>query len=223
MASTTSRVWVALWLAAAAPAGGAELGSLAVLDRLQSWLDGTRTLEARFEQTLVSGALGGGETERGRLYLERPGRMRFDYREPEQKVAIVDGQRTSLYLPTDHQLVLGRLGREGELLPILLAGRRPLAEIFVASLEEPQSDGRYRLVLSPHGSSASVERVVVTLASPAFAIEAVQVQDAAGNRMDYTFGGMRRNAGLPRGAFRFEPPPGTDVSGSQEPLVESGS
>jgi len=224
MASTRARAWLGVWLLAASPASGGELDAAAVLDRLQEWLDGTTTLESRFEQTLVSGALGGGLSERGRLYLERPGRMRFDYNEPEKKVAIVDGERTWLYLAADRQLLLGRLDGEGELLPALLAGRRPLDEIFDATVEGsvPVVQGRYRLALRPRGSTDAVERVVVTLRAPLFAIDAAEILDAAGNRMDYTFTGQRRNVGLPRGAFGFAPPAGTEVSGSHEETVDPG-
>jgi outer membrane lipoprotein-sorting protein len=137
-------------------------------------------------------------------------------------VAIVDGDRTSLYLAADRQLVLGRLADEGDLLPTLLAGRRPLGEIFEASVDEARADGACRLALRPPGPAEPVERVVITLRPPEFAIEAVEVRDAAGNRMDYRFTARKRNAGVPPGAFRFEPPPGTEVSGSHDPSGGSG-
>jgi outer membrane lipoprotein carrier protein len=186
---------------AASPAADALAG-------LQAWLDGTRTLEARFEQSLVSGALGAGLTERGRVYVERPGRLRFDYVAPEHKVAIVDGGRTWLYLAAERQLLLGRLESEADLLPVLLAGSKPLAEVFEASVENG------RLVLVPRQASNDVGRIVVTLRAPSFAIESADVLDAAGNHMQYAFSGMQRNAGLPRGVFAFEPPRGTEVSGT---------
>ncbi len=41
------------------------LDAAAVVDRVQEWLDGTRDIEARFEQTMMSGALGIGVEESG--------------------------------------------------------------------------------------------------------------------------------------------------------------
>ena len=55
----------------------------------QAWLSGTSTLDVRFRQNLVSAALGTTATESGRLYLERPGKLRWDYLDPERKVALV--------------------------------------------------------------------------------------------------------------------------------------
>jgi len=208
------------------PTATQDLPAAAVLGRLQAWLDGTKTLEARFEQTLVSGALGGGLAERGRVYVERPGRLRFDYAEPERKVAIVVDDRTWLYLEGERQLLLGRLQAEADLLPALLAGSKPLEGFFDATFDRdgrPPSGGPFRLALRPRVAGGGLERIVVTLRPPTFALESAEVLDAAGNRMDYTFSGMHRNARLPRGAFVFEPPPGTEIRGSHEPEPPAGS
>ena len=78
----------------AAPAPGSDLNTAQVVAGLQAWLDGTRDLEGRFEQRIVSGAFGAGSTEKGKLALLRPGRMRWDYESPEKKVALVNGEAT---------------------------------------------------------------------------------------------------------------------------------
>jgi outer membrane lipoprotein carrier protein len=207
---------LALTLALGSPSAPAASTATDALAGLQAWLDGTRTLEARFEQSLVSGALGAGLAERGRVYVERPGRLRFDYVAPERKVAIVDGDRTWLYLASERQLLLGRLESEADLLPVLLAGSKPLAAVFEASLESASAPGDrlVRLELVPRQASGDVGRIVVTLRAPSFALESAEVLDAAGNHMRYAFSGMQRNAGLPRGVFAFDPPRGTEVSGS---------
>ena len=67
----------------------------------QRWLDGTHDLQGEFEQILRSGALGAGIRESGRLWVERPGKMRWDYLDPENKIAILDGSRTLLWITED--------------------------------------------------------------------------------------------------------------------------
>lgn len=197
---------------AAAGAAADELAAPEVVDRLQDWLGQTRDFEARFEQTLASGALGTGLTESGRVYLLRPGRMRWDYFEPERKVALVEGDATRLYLEEDAQLWEGRL--EDGLLAVLLAGDRPIEEVFDAAvLATPHRGerGAYRLQLVPREAAESFRRVVLTLRSPEFTIEAAEVLDGAGNLMQYRFSDIRRNVGLSREVFHFEPPPGTEL------------
>jgi outer membrane lipoprotein carrier protein len=205
---------VAVGLAAlAAAAAPRELDAASVAQRLQAWLDETRDFEARFEQTLASGALGTGLAESGRLYLWRPGRMRWDYLEPERKIALVDGESTWLYLEEDSQLWEGRL-EDDALLATLLAGARPLEAVFTSALlATPRRGGRgaYRLQLVPRTDDESFQHVVLTLRPPEFAIEAADVLDAAGNLMQYRFADLRRNAGLSESLFHFEPPPGTEL------------
>lgn len=208
-----------LWVGAfvplrAAPQPQVELTAPQLLERVQQWLDGTRDLEARFTQTLLSGALGSGLEESGRLYVLRPGKMRWDYLEPERKVALVEGQKTRLYVEEDRQLFEGRLDEQGGLLPALLTGEDRLAALFRATLAPSipaAPEGVYRLKLVPTSEAQSFEEAVLTVRAPQFAIEVAEVLDRAGNRMLYRFSGTKRNRGLPTKGFRFEPPPGTEI------------
>jgi outer membrane lipoprotein carrier protein len=200
-------------LAWGVPAAAAELDAEAVAARLQAWIEGTRDLQGRFEQTLTSGALGTGLAESGRMYLRRPGRMRWDYLEPERKIALVDGEATLLYLEEDAQLWEGRL-EDGGLLATLLAGTEPVETLFEAVLlATPRTggDGAYRLQLVPRADEESFRHVVLTLRSPEFALERADVLDGAGNLMRYRFAELERNAGLAEALFQFEAPPGTEV------------
>jgi outer membrane lipoprotein carrier protein len=199
----------ALLFSSALPAAGPDPGM--VVQGFQSWLDGTEDLQGKFEQTMVSGAFGPGLAESGKMYVERPGRMRWDYLEPERKVALLDGGLTRLYLEEEMEMIEGRLEDESELLPELLTGDGRIAERFEASL----LDGpEYRLRLVPRGEGEPFAEVVLQLSRAEFAIQAAEVLDAAGNRMLYRFTELQRNRGLPQGIFLFEPPPGTSVLGS---------
>lgn len=185
-----------------------------VLAGLQAWLDGTATLEMRFRQSLVSGAMGTTATESGRLYLERPGKIRWDYLEPEKKIALLLDDRTALYLEEERMMSRGRLSGEQGLFPRLLAGRSRLDELFAASLVATPPDGgrgSYRVRLVPKGDHGASTEVTLTLRTPAFSIEGAELLDETGNRTTYAFSDVKRNRRLPDGIFAFEPPPGTEV------------
>lgn len=211
-----TKLWSLILVLAAPLLVAAEPDAGEVLDGLQAWLDESRTLQGRFEQELLSGALGAGIEESGRIYIERPGRMRWDYLEPERKVAIVDGDRTTLFLEEDLQLMLGRLEGEGDLLPALLAGQGRLDSLFEASLvptEASEKRGSHRLLLVPRRPGEVFENVELALGRRDFGIIAAVVLDAGGNRLFYRFFELERNRDLPTGIFSFEPPEGTAVSG----------
>ena len=197
---------VALLASPASPAAGeAVLG-------LQRWLDGTRDLEARFEQALVSSALGAGPREAGRIYLRRPGRMRWEYTTPEKKVALLVDDRTELYLSEERQLHRARLRPDDAPLAALLSGTEPIASVFVAT-SLPQVPGRagFRLRLVPRRETSGVEEIVLDLDPETWAVLGAEVLDAAGNRMAYAFSGLRRNRGISDALFRFTPPQGTEI------------
>jgi outer membrane lipoprotein carrier protein len=196
-----------------APSLHAGLDSVGVAQGLQRWLDGTRSLERDFEQSLASGALGAGLEESGRFYLERPGKMRWDYDTPERKVAIVIGSATRLWIEEDAQMWEGQLESDA-LLALLLTGERPLSELFQPALlatPELGGNGRYRLQLVPLEAADAFQQVLLTLGSGDFSIDEAEVLDAAGNRMIYRFGEARRNQGLAADTFEFEPPAGTEI------------
>jgi outer membrane lipoprotein carrier protein len=196
------------------------LGGIAVSERaevlagLQAWLDGTSTLDVRFQQSLVSGALGTTVTESGRMYVERPGKLRWDYLDPEKKIALLLGDRTALYLPDDRQMARGRLSREQALFPRLLAGQERVDEhftVFLTATPSKGGQGSYRLRLVPKGDPQALAEVTLTLGARAFSIEGAELTDETGNRTRYAFSDMRRNGPLPEGLFAFEPPPGTEL------------
>lgn len=216
------RLAVALLVLAAGPsvaaappaaAGPASHDLVAAVRALQSWLDGTKTLEARFRQSLVSGALGATTSESGRMYLERPGKLRWDYLDPDRKIALLIGNHTELYLEDDRQLTRGRLTAEQGLFPRLLAGREKVEELFDASLAPGAAPdrGSARLRLTPKGAAGALSEVVLTVRRGDGAIESAEVLDEAGNRTTYLLMGLKRNGKLPDGLFAFEPPPGTEV------------
>ncbi len=197
-----------LLLAAPLAALGADEGD--AWARLQRWLAGTRDLEARFSQTLVSGALGPGPVESGRLYLERPGRMRWDYERPERKVALVIGERTRFYVAADRQLYEGTLDATEAALVELLSSGRSLDAQYEARPAEPSGAGQVALRLVPRTPSSLGELTVFTR-PPDHALRAVELQDGAGNTIRYEFEVVRRNHGLDPRRFDFRPPPGTEI------------
>ena len=172
----------------------------------QSWLAGSKTLQARFVQRLESGALGGEIEESGIVYLERPGRMVWKYLDPEEKTAsIMDGE-VLMYIPADRQMFISPVPDEGNLLPRLLLGEAPIEELF--RVEAPDEAETVRLLpISTQGSFESVELRIGRNGNLRDAI----VIDSAGNTMVYSFEGWRRNRGLPTGIFEIEVAPGTEI------------
>ena len=186
-----------------------------ILVGLQDWLDRSETLSGRFEQSLVSGAFGDGIRESGLIWIHRPGRMRWDYTEPENKTAILTGTATLFYEQEARQMMVGTLDDGGGLLAALLAGEQRLGDLFtVRRIDRPDlSEGRgWFLQLLPNRTGEVFEEVTLFVGRQ-YQLRAVEVLDASGNRVLYRFSDMKRNVAIPESIFEFEPPPGTEILG----------
>ncbi len=181
-----------------------------VLRKLEERNAHTSDLVARFAQSYRSGMLGRETTERGQLSIKRPGRMRWEYAEPERKLFISDGHTFSFYVPADKQVIVSEQDDERSLAARLLSGRGGLAEEFDVSLEEPLEDGVVRLKLLPRRAQPDVERAFLDVELSG-KIRGILLDDVQGNRTRFRFDGIRENVGLKDSLFHFQAPKGVEV------------
>src|SRR5438477_6182851 len=84
---------------AAASAQGADVKAIATA--VDAHYNHLRTLEAEFTE-LYRGS-GMERTESGTLWLKKPGKMRWEYRSPREKLFVSDGHDAWFYVPDDRQ------------------------------------------------------------------------------------------------------------------------
>lgn len=193
-----------------APPAAAEDAALALARRVDQRQAGVRDLTARFEQRYRSGALGRELVERGTLAIQRPGRMRWEYREPERKTFVSDGRAFYFYVPADRQVVVRQASGERGLTARLLSGEGGLLSQFQVGLEASPGPGLQRLRLVPREPDPDVERVYLDLDTQARVV-GLELFDAQGNRSRFRFEDLKENVGLREGQFRFEVPAGVEV------------
>jgi outer membrane lipoprotein carrier protein len=167
-------------------------------------------LVARFTQSYRSGLLGREVVERGVVSIRRPGRMRWEYKDPEAKLFISDGRTFYFYVPADRQVVVSEQDAERSLAGRLLSGRGGVLEEFDASLEEPAEEGTLRIKLVPRHEQPDVERAFLDV-EPSGRIRSILLEDVQGNRTRFRFENVRENTGVPDGLFRFDIPAGVEV------------
>lgn len=192
------------------PATGDSRLAQGLLRRIEERNARTRDLVARFSQTYRSGMLGREITERGVVSIKRPGRMRWEYKDPERKLFVSDGRTFFFYVPADKQVIVSEQDQQRSLAARLLYGKGGLAEEFLASLDEPLEEGVVRLRLLPRREQPDVERAFVDV-EPSGRIRAIVLEDVQGNRTRFRFEGVRENTGLKDELFRFEVPKGVEV------------
>jgi outer membrane lipoprotein carrier protein len=167
-----------------------------------------RDLTARFTQSYRSGVLGREVVERGTLAIKKPGRMRWEYKEPEKKLFVSDGKQFFFYVPADRQVIVKEQAGEQGIPAFLLAGQGILEQFQV--FPEPPLAGRERLRLVPRRPDAEVERIYLDVDAEA-RVRAIEVWDVQGGHSRFQFEDVKENVGLPDAQFKFEVPRGVEV------------
>ena len=172
-----------------------------------------RGLAAEFEQTYS--APGKRERrERGRLVLQRPRRMRWEYDPKPGKLFIVNGRDVWFYVPADREATHADVNNVSDArFPFLfLLGQTDLRREFRSiTLVENAGQVETRLLrLVPRRASTGLREIFLE-AYPDGRILKVKQVDESGAVSEVTLTNMRENFIAPADAFEFLPPPGVTV------------
>lgn len=193
----------------------------ALIDRIESHHRSLPHFETRFEQRFIPRIFGRERVENGRLTVRNPGRMRWEYEDPEPKVFVTDGESTWFHVPADQQVVVGSLGTDEDAgagaHPLrILTGEAAILDHFDAYLAgnlQPDDEGGDELtavMLTPRepGEIASL-RLEVEEATGR--VQGIATEDPEGNRTEFRFWNFTFGEVPPDSLFRFTIPPGTEV------------
>lgn len=213
-------VVVFLAFAMAAPGRAAEgNGSAATAARrLEERLAAVKGVEADFVQTLDTPALPEPQVESGRLFLERPGRMRWEYQVPKGKLALADGKDTWLWLPEDQVAITTPLaGDERDAgVSLLMRERIDLLARFTVDWGPAVRKEPRPLRLKPKTADAPYDALLVDVDPTGFPRQ-LTVLDSLGGRVTYRLSNLRFSDHLDSALFRFTPPPGATIQRATSP------
>src|SRR5579862_6853938 len=122
--------FLALGILAMAFQPGHNAEAKSAVHALESRYAHSRTLKASFFERYSDGK-GAVQSESGTVYFSRPGRMRWDYESPEQKLFLVDGSNVWFYVPADRTVSRAKMKESSDWrTPIaLLVGKADLSRL----------------------------------------------------------------------------------------------
>ena len=193
-------------------AQGSELDQ--VVNALQAKYSRLQSLSADFTQIYNAP---GERTRResGRLLLKKPGRMRWDYTSPEQKLYVSDGKLIYEYVPAERIATRTRVKESNDLRApfMFLLGRgnlrRDFRRIEFAS-ESPVRAGNRVLRLIPK-RDAGFRELLIEVEPNTLTLARLSFVNPAGARSDFLFSNMQENAPASDAQFSFKPPAGVEV------------
>ncbi len=177
-------------------------------------------LQMQFEQSME---YGGRKrlAEKGTLYLQRPGRMRWDYTDPDGKFAVSDGKLFKMYSPNSNQVRQVQLEAMNDLRAPLsfLLGRMRIRRMF-RNVDLEETDGRTVLVGQGRRQDFYT-RVEFDIDPEDFSIDGIRIHGRDESVHVYRFSDERTNPALEAQIFEFVAPKGAEVL--PESVLPSGA
>ena len=173
-----------------------------------------RSLQAEF--TEVYSGSGMERTESGTLWLKKPGKMRWEYRSPREKLFVSNGRDAWFYVPDDRQarkesakkledvrsplaFLLGKTKLEKELRGLSTAPDVP-----------PLRAGDTVLRGVPKGWEDQISEIILEIA-PDDTIVRLIIQGVDGASTDYRFADQKEDVAVADNRFDFKAPTGTEI------------
>ena len=154
----------------------------------------------------------------GRVYLKKPGRLRWDYLDPSVEHLYVEQDEVAMYVPAHQQVLKGNLTMMASTkAPLrLLQGVGKLADHFsVESTGEVGEGGLPLLTLIPNPLPGSVPSSLVKIVSEiqprTYFIQTLSLYESSGNVSTFRFSNFKANKGLDEALFILDPPEGVVV------------
>ena len=173
-----------------------------------------QSLQTEFTES-YSG-MGTDRTESGILWLKKPGKMRWEYRTPHEKLFLSDGKDTWFYLPGDRQARRTPVKQLDDLRSPLafLLGKAKLEKelegLSIAQDVTPVAAGNVVLRGVPKAMADRVNQVVLEI-NPEHWIVGLTIDQVDGSRTAYRFSEQKENLAISDQRFRFELPAGVEV------------
>jgi len=186
---------------------------------LQKKYDAIRDFTADFVQESEGGLLRKKQVERGVVQVKKPGKMRWDYKSPEQKLFLSDGRRIYLHVPADNQVMISAVPEQDQATTavLFLVGKGNLTRDFTVSYADGAGPDTYSLRLQPKLPERDYDWLQVVIDRKTLQIRSLSAADSQGGRSTFQFSNFKENTGLADKTFTFKIPRGADVTNNGAP------
>jgi len=198
----------------------------------------SHTLKAIFLERYNEGRLIA-RVESGTAYFSRPGRMRWEYESPEEKLFLTDGKTTWFYVPADHTVSRISMKESSDWrTPLALLTGKASLNRYCKRIEfgDPPHDAPNNVALrcmpagTPDGSKhiqsndksdasqalspdagGQIQLVLLEVDPQTGWLASVTVRQAGGVQLEYSFGKWEGDVEVPETMFHFVAPKGVAI------------
>ena len=178
---------------------------------IEKYLSGLASWSADFEQTIDDGHGNVLRTAAGRLYLQRPGKFRWDYSQPSEQLVLADGKQIWFYDKDLAQANVRDMDASLASTPAsLLSGNGSVSTQFNVTALGLSAGLQWFQLVPKH---ADTDFQLVRIGFDKGELRSMFLADKLNQITQLTFSNSKRNVPLAPDLFSFAPPPGVDVIG----------
>jgi outer membrane lipoprotein carrier protein len=187
-----------------------------IVNKVEARYRGTSDLMADFSQTTTVKGFATALKSAGRVYLKRPGKLRWDYLEPNLEQIFVENDQVRFYVPEHKQVLTGQLSKMADSqAPLqLLQGAARLDKHYAvaAAADGAKGSGRLPLLtLTPLKGGPDQPQIIVEVDPENYFLRRVELHDVNGSVSNFLFSKIRANTGLKDELFAFSVPEDVEV------------
>ena len=177
--------------------------------KLQRFLAGLTTLQAKFEQSVLNQEHTQAVRSQGTFYLQRPDKFRWDYSEPELQQIVADGRQIWLYDPELKQVSVQsqESALQGSPAQLLISGDE--VENSFEVIDIGRRKGMNWVELIPRDEESQFVRLLLAFVDND--LRRMEMADKFGQVTRFQFYDIQHNPTFNSTFFQFVPPHQVDI------------
>ena len=179
--------------------------------RVQARYATIRDFTADFTLTTTSGLSLGGGSDRGKVIVKKPLRMRWRLETGSRHEVVSDGTRLFNYFPKDKVVNEVALSEQTSTALLLLTGRGDITRDFTATMAADQPATEWRLTLTPRTPQPDYKEITLAVDRATLRLMGLDILDDQGTARVFRFSNLRENQGVADNVFAFRIPQGVEV------------
>jgi outer membrane lipoprotein carrier protein len=191
-----------------------------IVKHIQARYEKTKDLQADFVQKTKIEGFERPVTSSGKVYIKKPGRLRWEYLEPANEQIYVTHDDVKVYVPEHKQVLIGKLTQmAASQAPLeLLQGVGKLEESFEIqpTVGKERGVGGIRLITlfpkpNEQESTRNLQKIIVEVFPKTYFLRTVSLYEISGNVATFEFSDLKPNMGLTNEVFDFKIPSDVEV------------
>ena len=181
---------------------------------LERALKAAVTLQAWFEQLHYSMSVSAPLREKGEIFLQKPDRMRWEYRDPQDKVFLYKDGVLEMYIPEEKQLTRTRVAKEAlesDIFGIFLGVMSFRDSYIIEDSPFPTDVTRVKQVKLTPRTEGDYSHILLEIDETTWLLRRAIFLEWAGNKREFIFSQVRTGVRLPARTFELKVPPDCEI------------